>query len=183
MLSPNFSPFPVLETDRLILRQVTINDAAPLFFLRSSEEVMKYIDRPKAATLQDAVDLIYRLEDVRQKNDGINWGITLKGKDEVIGTIALFHLQKENYRGEIGYLLHPLHQGKGIMKEAIKKVLDYGFSVIQLHSVEATTNVNNEISQKLLESVGFLREAYFRENYFYNGQFMDSAIYCLLAPQ
>jgi ribosomal-protein-alanine N-acetyltransferase len=183
MLSLNFTPFPVLETERLLLRQITLTDAPQIFFLRSDTEVMQYIDLTPAATTQDAIDLIQKIETALQNNDGITWGITLKGNNELIGTIGFWNITKEHYRAEIGYLLHPAQQRKGIMKEAIKKVLVYGFSTMKLHSVEANTNVNNKASQKLLESVGFLQEAYFRENYFYNGKFLDSMIYCLLAPK
>ncbi|HVF80502.1 MAG TPA: GNAT family protein [Flavisolibacter sp.] len=183
MLSPNFTPFPVLETERLLLRQVAPSDAPEVFFLRSNKEVMKYIDRPPAATLLDALDLIQKIETALQNNEGITWAITLKSSGELIGTIGFWRIDKEAHRAEIGYLLHPAQQGKGLMKEAINKVLHYGFSQIKLHSVEANTNVDNTASQKLLESLGFVKEAHFRENYYYNGQFLDSVIYSLLTPE
>jgi ribosomal-protein-alanine N-acetyltransferase len=100
-----------------------------------------------------------------------------------MGTIGFWRIQKEHYRAEIGYLLHPSWQGKGIMREALKAVLDYGFQAMKLHSVEAHVNPSNASSIGLLEKCGFVREAYYRENYFYNGQFMDSAVYSLLAPE
>ncbi len=109
--------------------------------------------------------------------------MTLKGSDELIGTIGFWRLEKEHFRAEIGYMLHPAHQRKGITKEAIRKVLDYGFTTLNLHSVEANTNVENTASQKLVESLGFVQEAHFRENYYYKGKFLDSAIYCLLSPK
>lgn len=183
MLSPNFTPFPILETARLFLRQITVNDAPQVFFLRSDEEVMKYIDRTPAASLADAIDFIKLIEAAQLNNEGISWGITLKENNEMIGSIGFWRMQKEHYRSEIGYVLHPAYQRKGIMKEAILKVLEYGFTIMCLHSVEANTNVENSASQKLLESVGFVQEAYFRENYYYNGKFLDSSVYSLLAPK
>ena len=89
-------------------------------------------------------------------------------------------MQKEHYRAEIGYLLHPDYQQKGIMDEALKAVIKYGFETMQLHSIEANVNPANAASMKLLEKNGFVKEAYFKENYFYNGQFLDSVIYSLL---
>jgi [ribosomal protein S5]-alanine N-acetyltransferase len=91
-------------------------------------------------------------------------------------------MQKEHYRAEIGYALHPEHQGIGLMQEALNAVLDYGFTVMNLHSVEANVNPNNAASINLLQRNGFMREGMFRENYFYNGKFLDSAIYSLLTP-
>jgi ribosomal-protein-alanine N-acetyltransferase len=79
-------------------------------------------------------------------------------------------------------MLLPEHQKKGLMQEAAAAVLNYGFNVIQLHSVEANVNPANENSKKFLEKNKFVRGAYFRENYYYNGQFMDSAIFSLLTP-
>ena len=99
-----------------------------------------------------------------------------------MGTIAFWNIQKAHYRAEVGYALHPAHQGNGLMQEALLAVLVYGFNTMHLHSVEANVNPANTASIKLLERNGFVREGYFRENYFYNGRFLDSAIYALLAP-
>ncbi len=68
------------------------------------------------------------------------------------------------------------------MQEAILTILDYGFKIMKLHSVEANVNPNNAASIKLLERNNFIREAYHKENYYYNGKFLDSAIYSLLTP-
>ena len=116
----------------------------------------------------------------QQNNDSILWGICLKDTAPVIGTIGYWQIQKEHYRAETGYMLHPDYQGKGIMDEALKAVIKYGFETMQLHSIEANVNPANAASMKLLEKNGFVKEAYFRENYFYNGQFLDSVIYSLL---
>ena len=89
-------------------------------------------------------------------------------------------MDKENYRAELGYLLHPSHQQKGLMQEAVLAVLFYGFSAIKLHSVEANINPANVASKKLLEKNRFVQEAYFKENFYYRGRFMDAAIYALL---
>jgi ribosomal-protein-alanine N-acetyltransferase len=68
------------------------------------------------------------------------------------------------------------------MHEALKAILDYGFQEMGLHSVEANVNPSNLASIRLLEKNHFIREAYFRENYFYDGRYIDSAIYSLLNP-
>ena len=184
MLSLCFSPFPQLNTERLLLKQITNEDAPALFEMRSNKEVMKYIDRPLAQSLDDALALIKLITGMLHNNEAITWGIFLKEQPTTLkGNIGFWRIQKEHYRAEIGYLLHPSLQGKGIMHEAMKKVLDYGFHTMHLHSVEANVNPFNNASIRLLERNGFVREAYFKENYFYNGQFLDSAIYSLLKSQ
>ena len=182
MLNPNFHPFPELETERLLLQQVQDQDADDLFILRSDQTLMRFIDRPLASSIADAQQLVQKIHDSLIRNDGITWTITLKPDPGLIGTIGFWRIEKENYRAEIGYMLAVKWQDKGIMSEAMKEVLKYGFKEMNLHSVEANVNPANEASIRLLEKNQFIREAYFKENYFYNGKYIDSAIYSLLNP-
>jgi [ribosomal protein S5]-alanine N-acetyltransferase len=183
MLQVNLTPFPTLVTSRLILREITTNDANEIFFLRSDEGLLKYLDKAPERSVDETIAFIGRIKNNLTDNEGILWGITLKDSDVVIGSICFWRMQKENYRAEIGYVLHPAQQGKGIMDEAVKAVLQYGFETMQLHSVEANVNPANANSMKLLEKNGFIKEAYFRENYYYNGKFLDSVIYSLLTQK
>ena len=182
MLTLNFNPFPVLFTPRLVLRQILEDDVHEVFVLRSNKEVMQFIDRPLAASAEDALELIKKITGSINNNEGITWAISLQNDATLIGTIGFWKIDKENHRAEIGYLLHPGHQQKGIMQEAVAAVRSYGFSAIKLHSIEANINPANMASKKLLEKNGFVQEAYFKENYYYNGRFLDSAVYSLLAP-
>jgi ribosomal-protein-alanine N-acetyltransferase len=183
MLEVNFTPFPTLVTERLILREATMDDAQEVFYLRSDADVIKYVDRDPAESIEEAKTFIQTLIDNRVNNTGISWNIVLKGTEKMIGNIALWRLDRPNYRAEIGYVLHPDHQGKGIMQEALQSVIHYGFYEMELHSIEANINPGNMSSQRLLERAGFVKEAHFRENYYYNGRFLDSAIYSLLTPK
>lgn len=183
MLEIDFSQFPEIVTERLILRRIVDTDAEAFFVLRSDERVMQYIDRPRAQSIEDALDFITRVNKGIENNEGINWAICLKDVPAPVGVISFWRIIKEHYRAEVGYMLSPDFQGKGIMQEALVAILNYGFGKMGLHSVEANVNPANEASIKLLEKNGFQREAYFRENFYYNGRFLDSAIYCLLAPR
>ncbi len=108
------------------------------------------------------------------------WAITLReNPGKLMGTICYWRFQKENYRAEIGYVLHPHFWKKGIMKEAILKVIEYGFTVMQLHSIEALINPANIASAAILNSTGFVQEAYFKEDFFYLDRFFDTAVYSL----
>jgi ribosomal-protein-alanine N-acetyltransferase len=79
-------------------------------------------------------------------------------------------------------MLHPDFWRKGIMKEAVLAAIDYGFNTMKLHSIEAHINPANAASAAVLEATGFVREAYFKEDFYYKGKFTDSAIYSLLTP-
>lgn len=180
MLQVNFSPFPVFRTKRLILRKIEHSDVNEVFFLRSDPDTIKYIDKAPAASVKDATAHIDRIEDLRIKNEAINWGISLKEDDKMIGNILIWNIKKEHYRAELGYVLHPAFHRKGIMKEALETVMAYGFNTLKLHSMEAIINPGNDASARLLETSGFVKEACFKENYFFNGKFLDTAIYSKL---
>jgi len=182
MLNINFDPFPVLSTARLLLRPVSCNDLNEVFFLRSDAEVMRYIGKPPAASPEETIAYIHDLENAVAVNEGIVWAITLKNEPALIGLIGFRRFYKEHYRGELGYGLHPGYHGKGIMQEAFTAVLTYGFEALGLHSVEANVDKENIASIKLLERNNFVKEAHFRENYFFEGKFIDSVIYSLISP-
>lgn len=182
MLTLNFSPFPVLETRRLLLRRITKNDAPAVFALRSNPETMQYVPRPLAQTLDDALAHIALIDEKIEANAGINWAITLKGSHDFIGIIGNFRVEFENYRAEIGYMLLPEFHGQGIVSEAIARVVQYGFQDMKLHSIEAIIDPNNIASGRVLEKNGFVKEAHLRENEFWQGKFLDTVIYSILNP-
>ena len=180
MQNIKFDQFPSITTDRLQLRHVEKSDVNEIFFLRSDKKVMKYIDRSPAKKIGDGYEFIQKITEQEKNNDAVTWAITLKSNSKLIGTICYWNIQKEHFRAEVGYVLHPDYWGKGIMQEALLKVINYGFKVMNLHSIEANVNPGNAASIKLLEKNKFVREAYFKENYFYNGKFLDTVIYSLL---
>jgi ribosomal-protein-alanine N-acetyltransferase len=177
MIQFSIDPFPILETERIVLRRVTLEDGMALFEMRSNVEAMQYIGRPIAETIEDAHDLIRRIDEMMAKETAVHWAITLKGEDELIGTIGFWQLLKQSRRTEIGYMLHPNWHRQGIMKEALELVMKYAFEVMNLHSVEARTSPDNEPSIKILERNGFVKEGHLKENYFFNEKFWDTFIF------
>ena len=180
MLEINFGAFPFLTTRRLELRQLELRDADELFKLRSDPRVMEFMDRPLMTSRDEAEKMIGKIQNAFETNESITWAMSLKDHRELIGTIGFWKITKEHHRAEIGYLLHPDHWRKGLVQEAMKEVLKYGFVTMKLHSVEANVNPKNAASVAFLEKNGFVREAYYRENYYFNGVFFDSAIYSML---
>lgn len=180
MLTINFTPFPILETERLILRRVENTDVNEIFALRSNPDTMKYIPRPLVKTTEDALEHIAMMEDKIENNEAINWAITIKGNPKLIGVIGHYRMKPEDYRAEIGYMLLPEFNGKGIISEAVKEVVKYGFKIMKLHSIEAIIAPENYASAKVLEKNGFVKEAHLKENQFYEGHFLDTVIYSIL---
>ena len=180
MLIFDFSKFPVLETSRLLLRQIVNEDANEMFALRSNPEIMQYIPREMPKTIDDAVKHIEYMQGLLESGECINWAICLKDDQKLIGNIGYFRMQPENHRAEIGYMLHTDFHGKGIMQEALTEIIRYGFENMKLHSIEAVTDPENFASWKLLEKNGFIREGHFKEDCYWQGKYLDSYVYSLL---
>ncbi len=180
MLIINFHPFQNLKTKRLLLRRIDNDDADEVLMLRGNSETMKYIPRPLAKTKEDALKHIAMIEEKIANNIGINWGITINGSSKIIGIIGHYRIQPENHRAEIGYMLLPEYNGKGYTTEAIKVVVEYGFTQMKLHSIEAIIDPNNIASERVLQKNGFVKEAHILENELWEGKFWDTVIYSLL---
>ena len=182
MLSISFTSFPTLHTPRLLLREIVPDDAESLFRLRSNEQAMRYLGRPLHKDINEAAQMIENLRQSFSKNESVIWGISHHGRPNLIGNISFWKMDKENHRTEIGYMLHPDYWGQGIMSEAMTAALEYCFQVLNFHSVEANTDPENAASGRLLEKHGFVQEAYFRENLYFEGRFLDSRIYSKINP-
>ncbi|NUY82291.1 GNAT family N-acetyltransferase [Flavobacterium sp. MAH-1] len=180
MLTYDFSDFPILETERLILRRLRDSDVKEVFELRSDPETMKYIPRPLAKNHEDALNHIAIINKAIDKNEGINWAVTMKGDDTLIGIMGFYRTKFEHYRSEIGYMIHPTHNGKGFVSEALRRLVAYGFSDMGLHSIEAVIDPDNIGSERVLQKNGFVKEAHFRESEFYEGKFLDAVYYSIL---
>lgn len=181
MLELKFPTFPILETERLILREHAITDADDLFNMRTNEEVMRYIDRERPRTIQDIETFINTFNDDFKQGKHLAWVMTLKENPNVmIGSIGYWRTNLANHRAEIGYMLLPEYWRKGFVSEALLKTIAFGFEQIQLHSIQANINPGNDASRQILLKHGFVKEAYFREDYYFNGKFLNSEIYSLL---
>lgn len=183
MLSLHLSPLPNLTTARLVLREIRMSDAPACFAMRGDAETMRFVRRQLALTLEDAKAFITRVHDGQRANTCAQWAMTLNGDDTCIGVIGPWRIDPENHRGELGYMLARAHWGKGLISEAIAPVADHAFSALGLHSLEAWVDPRNTASIRVLEKNGFIREAYFKENIFWEGRFSDSAVFSRRAPR
>ena len=151
----NFTPFPDLTTERLKLRRMRTEDCNEIFFLRSDERILRYIGIQKAETLDDARKYIEKIDNGINNNESIMWAICLKNTDKLVGTICLWNLSTDKTKAEIGYMLHPDFQGRGLMQEAVAMVIDYGFKIMRLSCIDADVDPNNLRSVKVSERSGF----------------------------
>lgn len=175
--------FPLIETERLHLREMDLNDASFLFKLRRDGRVMKYMAKEAIQTIDEARKMIQDNLNAFRKGESIYWAIVLKDTDDFIGAGGYWRWAKQHFRTEIGFQLLPDHWCQGYMKEALRSMIQYGFDKMGLHRIEADVDPRNIVSIKLLEKLGFRKEAYFKENIFFQGQYLDSMIYSLIDPR
>jgi ribosomal-protein-alanine N-acetyltransferase len=158
MLELNFSPFPILTTERLTLRNLNQEDAERILQLRSDESVNKYLDRPKARTLDEARSFITKINAAISQNQTLYWGICFKNELEILGTVCLWNISLEKQTVEIGYELLPSMQGQGIMQEALPAVIRFAFDRMQISMIEAVLHRDN------IRSINLLLKNYFSLN-------------------
>jgi [ribosomal protein S5]-alanine N-acetyltransferase len=175
-----FEVFPELESERLIFRKPIPEDSTDILFIRSNDEIMKYMDVVRFVSIEDAEKFIALIDESYKTQKGITWGIIEKSSGKFIGYFGFWRMIPEHCRAEIGYALKPEFWGKGYMSETIAVMMKFGFNNIKLHSVEGNVNPDNINSIKVLEKFGFQKEAHFKENYLFDGRFLDSIIYSLL---
>ncbi|PAU76512.1 GNAT family N-acetyltransferase [Halomonas salipaludis] len=173
--------FPVIETDRLTLRPLAINESEGLLEIFSDPEVMKYWNTAPWTNLQDAVDFINSSNDSMWRQESLVLGIYLKPDGTLAGKCMLFNYDKESRRAEIGFGLSSSCWGKGYISEAGEVLIDYGFDALGLRRIEAEIDPENQSSAKALEKLGFTKEGLLRQRWEVNGFVSDSALYGRLA--
>lgn len=153
----NTVTFPILTTVRLTLRQLSIDDQQDILALRSDPAINKYLDRQPSKTAEDAINFINKVNENIEKHLAFYWAITLTETKTFVGTICLFDFSTEKNSCEIGYELMTKFQGRGIMNEAIRVVIDYVFQTLKFKKILAFTHCDNQGSTKLLTKFNFVR--------------------------
>jgi [ribosomal protein S5]-alanine N-acetyltransferase len=153
----NSPTFKVLTTEKLTLRQLSINDQQDIWALRSDPEINKYLGRQPSKTIEDAINFINKVNENIEKHTALYWAITLTDTKTFVGTICLFDFSDEKNSCEIGYELMPKFQGQGLMKEATQAVIDYVFRTLKFKTIVAVTHCDNQNSTTLLTKFNFVK--------------------------
>ncbi len=176
----DFTTFPALETKRLSLREIIPADAEAIFRIRGDYEVTRLNIGPAYERIEQARDLIAGMAKGYQDESEIRWGITFKPDNTVIGMCGYNYWIRHDQRASIGYDLARAYWGQGIITEAIRAVIDFGFKCMNLNRIEADADGRNRASIRVLEKVGFRREGLQREQFYEDNGFHDLALFSLL---
>lgn len=172
--------FPIIETENLVLRSPREEDTDELFAIFSDEETMRYYGMNPMGTTEQAFELVNAFIQGFQRNEAIRWAITVKGEDQLIGTCGFHNWSKNHKRAEAGYELSKERRGKGYMQEAVKAILNYGFTEMNLNRIGATISPLNYPSINLVKRLGFEEEGLLKDYAYSGGQFHDLTMYALL---
>ena len=146
---------PIIETERLILREFNIHDYEAVFEFGSNKEVQRYTGDKMIESLEGAKDIIKNIwyEDYKKYGYG-RWAVIYKPENKIIGFAGLKYLPEFN-ETDIGYRFLPEYWGKGLATEASKEIIKYGFEKLQLDKIIGIAVAENIGSCKVLERVGF----------------------------
>jgi ribosomal-protein-alanine N-acetyltransferase len=181
-LNVTLAEFPVLKTERLVLRRVTAGDTESIFRLMADPRVTRFLGRTPFTTLDEAARRVQMFQDEFQSRSGLAWMVTQRTDGQFMGFCRYTHFDTFHSRAEIGYLLSPEWWGQGVMPEAVRAAVGFGFTRLGLHSVMADIDPANSQSRRLLEKLGFVQEGLFRESFYipHEDRFSDSAVFSVL---
>ncbi len=175
-----FRKFPIIESDRLYLRRMTIDDAPEVFKFNSNIETLKYVPRTPFTQLSQGIEKTQYFINLFDKQEAIWWAITIKNSEEsnkLIGYCGLFDIDFQNRKAEIGYGLLKPYWGKQIASEVVKNLTSYGFCELNLHRIFAKIDPKNIASQKVVEKIGFTKEGILKDDAFERNQYFDMTVY------
>lgn len=176
----DFEAFPVLQTERLRLRQIAENDADAIFAIRSDYAVTKYNSGPAYTDIAQAQDLIQQMTIAYNEQRSIRWGITHPPDNTVIGMVGYNYWDRNDHRGSVGFDLLRKQWRQGLMSEALHAIIQFGFEQMALNRIEADASIYNDGSINLLKKLGFVQEGTQREQYYEAGRYHDLVLLALL---
>ena len=174
-------PCPRLETTRLVIRALRMEDADFILKEWGDALVTFYMrDEQPLKTREQALEMLLPHQTPEKMPSMRWWGIDIKSEAAMIGTCGYYKWNKQHHRAEIGYDLWTDYWGQGLMPEALREIIRYGFDDMELNRIEATTHTENQRSQRVLEKLGFQKEGQLREYYLRDGIYNDQFQFSLL---
>lgn len=178
-----YSELPVIETERLVLRKLKMDDAADLFAYASDPAVPRFMPWEAHKTKEETNEFIRFILDGYENQRKLTWAIELKGTGKMIGTIDFVKWLPKHGRAEIAYALSRKYWGKAYMPEAAKALIAFGFNSMELNKIEASILLENIQSRSVLEKIGMSFEGVARQHFKLRNEFVDLAMFSLLKSE
>jgi ribosomal-protein-alanine N-acetyltransferase len=174
---------PTLETDRMILRRMTPNDAEAVFAYASDPEVTRYVIWETHRSIEDSRAFLDLVTSKYESGGEPEWGIVYKGDHRFIGTCGIVSLEPHHARAELGYALSRDYWGRGLMAEAVCAMISFGFDKMNLNRIEARCIAQNTASSRVMEKAGMLYEGTLRQRELIKGEHRDIKVYSVLRDE
>lgn len=177
MIFKKFKKFPTLETDRLLLRKMKVQDFEDMYEYAKNDNVTKYLLWNSHRDLKYTRDYLAYVQSQYKTGSFYDWALTDKATGKMIGTCGFAKLDFDNNSAEIGYVINPAFWNKGYATEAVLRVIKFAFYELNLHRVEARYIVGNEASRRVMEKCGMVFEGIHRSALYVKNEYVDVG-YC-----
>lgn len=173
-----------IETDRLILRRFTYDDADDVLNIWASKPEIQYMySEPIYTTKDEVLGLLNKYISAYESGDVCRWAIIEKKSLKCVGQIAFYLVDTKNHFAEIEYCIGTDFQNKGYMTEAVKAIITYGFEKIGLHKIQISTKSINAPSKRVIEKCGFTYEGTLRDYFYFEGGYIDRLYFSMLVEE
>jgi RimJ/RimL family protein N-acetyltransferase len=178
MLTPDLP----IHTERLDLRPLSMADLDAFADLNARPAVVRYLYWDVLSREESADMLVRRVETrtLAGEGDALHLGVVLRTTRVLVGHVVLQWVSDLHRTGEVGFVFHPDHHGRGYATEAMRPVLDLGFRGMRLHRIVGRCDARNTASAKVMERLGMVREAHLRESEWVKGEWTDELVFAIL---
>ena len=171
---------PTLETERLILRKMVLNDAEAVFAYASNSEVSRYTLWETHRSIEDSRAFLEFATQKYENGGEPDWGIVYRGNGCLVGACGLVNWEAEHARAEVGFVLSREYWGRGLMSEAVRAILRFGFERMNLNRIEARCIAENAASARVMEKAGMVYEGTLHQREYIKGAYRDIKLYAIL---
>ena len=171
--------FPVLYTNRLVLRQIIPDDQMHLYLGLSNQRVIKYYG-VEYHRYHDTAEQLRWYQELYVNKTGLWWALSTPDNSSLMGTCGIYNWQEQHRKAEIGFWLLPEYWQKGLMAEALRAIITYVSEELKVHRLEAYVETPNKASGNLLERLGFVKEGTLQDCEIKKGDFISLNVYARL---
>ncbi len=172
-----------LETERLILRKMTPDDAEAVFAYASDPEVSRYTLWETHRSIEDSRAFLELVIQKYENGGEPDWGIIYRGDHHFVGACGLVNWEAEHARAEAGFVLSREYWGRGLMPEAVRAMIRFGFEAMNLNRIEARCIAENVASARVMEKAGMAYEGTLRQREYINGAYRNIKLYAILKKE
>jgi [ribosomal protein S5]-alanine N-acetyltransferase len=178
-----FRELPTLETPRLVLRKIRLGDAPDIFAYASDPAVARYTTWPPHPTVAATEAFVRELLQRYAQGLVAPWGIVHREDGKMIGSCGFAYVMAWHGRAEIAYALSRAYWGRGLMPEAVRAVLGFGFETLRLNRIEARCEIENVASERVMQKLGMQFEGVLRQHTQVMGVYRDLKLYSILRDE